>query len=74
MLFGAFVTQLDTRDPMVPSKVCLKGPISVRAEDPHNILLVHVVLFNVGLMVVLKILHTSFLDMIEPAKLQFSYT
>jgi hypothetical protein len=46
----------------------------VHAEDPHNVLLVLVPLFNVGLMVVLKILHTSLLDMIEPAKLHFSYT
>jgi hypothetical protein len=46
----------------------------VHAEDPHSILLVHVPLFNVGPMVVLEILHTSLLDTIKPAKLQFSYT
>jgi hypothetical protein len=56
------------------ARVPSKGRVSVHAEDPHNVLLVLVPLFNVGLMVVLKILHTSLLDMIEPAKLHFSYT
>jgi hypothetical protein len=59
---------------MVPSKVCSEGTVNVHAEDPHSVLLVFVPLFNVGLMVVLEILHTSLSHMIEPTKLQFSYT
>jgi hypothetical protein len=43
----------------------------VHVEDLHNVLLIHVPLFNVGPMVVLRILHTSLLHMIDPAKLQF---
>jgi hypothetical protein len=43
----------------------------VHAEDPHNILLIPVPPFNVGPMVVLKILHTLLLHTIEPLKLQF---
>jgi hypothetical protein len=43
----------------------------VHAEDPHNVLLIHVPLFNVGPMVVLKIPHTSLFHTIEQAKLQF---
>jgi hypothetical protein len=50
-----------------------EGPVSVHVEDPQNIQLVHVPLFNVGPMVVLKILHTSLLGRVELAKLQFSY-
>jgi hypothetical protein len=48
-----------------------EGPVSVHVEDPQNIQLVHVPLFNVGPMVVLKILHTSLLGLVELAKLQF---
>jgi hypothetical protein len=65
---------LDTRDPMVPSQVHYEGTVTVHAKDPHSVLLVLVPLFNVCLMVVLKILHTSLLDTIELAKLHFSYT
>jgi hypothetical protein len=43
----------------------------VHAEDPHNVLLIPVPLFNVGPMVVLEIPHTSLLHTIEPVKLQF---
>jgi hypothetical protein len=43
----------------------------VHAEDPHNILLIHVPLFNGGLMLVLEILHTSLLHTIDPTNLQF---
>jgi hypothetical protein len=50
-----------------------EGLVSVHVEDPQNIQLVHVPLFNGGPMVVFKILHTSLLGLIELAKLQFSY-
>jgi hypothetical protein len=65
--------QLDTRGLLVPSKVCYVGPVSVHAEDPHNILLVLVPLINVFLMVDIEFLHTSLTDSIEPAKLQLTY-
>jgi hypothetical protein len=65
--------QLDMCDRLVPCKVLSKGSISVHAEDPHSVLLVPLPVFNVGPMVVLEILHTSLLDTIEPAKVQFSY-
>jgi hypothetical protein len=61
--------QLDTRGPMVPSKVHSEGPVSVHVKDPHSVLLILVPLFNVGLMVVPKILHTSSTHTIKPAKL-----
>jgi hypothetical protein len=50
-----------------------EGLVNVHLEDPQNVQLVHAPLFNVGPMVVLKILHTSLLGLIELAKLQFSY-
>jgi hypothetical protein len=65
--------QLDTRGLLVPSKVCSVGPVSVHAEDPHNILLILVALVSVFLMVDVEFLHTSLTDKIEPAKLQFTY-
>jgi hypothetical protein len=58
---------------MVPSKVCSKGLVSVHVKDPHSVLLVLVPLVNVLSMVVVKILHTSLIDIIEPAKLHFTY-
>jgi hypothetical protein len=67
------MVEIDTCGPLVPSKVCSVGPVSVHAEDPHNVLLVLVPLVNVFLMVDVKFLHTSLTDMIEPAKLQFTY-
>jgi hypothetical protein len=45
----------------------------VLAEDPHNDLLVPVPLVNVLLMVEVEFLHTSLIDTIEPAMLQFTY-
>jgi hypothetical protein len=67
------LTQLDTCGPLVPFNVCSVGPVSVHAEDPHNVLLILVPLVNVFLMVDIEFLHTSWTDMIEPAKLQFTY-
>jgi hypothetical protein len=58
---------------MVPSEVCSEGPVNVHAEDPHNVLLKLVPLVNVLSMVDVEFLHTSLIDTIEPAKLQFTY-
>jgi hypothetical protein len=63
------LTQLNTRGPMVPSKVCSEGHVGVHAEDPQNILLILVPIINVLPMVDIKFLHTSLIDMIEPVKL-----
>jgi hypothetical protein len=73
VFIGPALTQLYTRGPLVPSKVCSVGPVSVHAEDPHNVLLVLVPLINVFLMVDVEFLHTSLTDTIEPTKLQFTY-
>jgi hypothetical protein len=45
------LTQLDTYGPLVPSKVCSVGPVSVHAKDPHNVLLILVPLVNVFLQI-----------------------
>jgi hypothetical protein len=74
VIIGPSLMQLDTRGPMVPSKVHSEGPVSVHVKDPHSVLLILVPLFNVGLMVVPKILHTSSTHTIKPAKLQYLYT
>jgi hypothetical protein len=73
VIIGPALTQLDTRGLMVQSKVCPEGPVSVHAEDLHNILLILVPLINVLPMVHVEFLHTSLIDMIEPAKLLFTY-
>jgi hypothetical protein len=69
VIIGPALTQLDMRGPMIPSKVCPEGPISVHAEDPHNVLLILVPLINVLPMVHVELLHTSLIDTIELAKL-----
>jgi hypothetical protein len=53
--------------------VCYEGLVSVHAEDPHSVLLILVPLVKVFLMVDVEFLHTSLIDVIEPAKLQFTY-
>jgi hypothetical protein len=63
----------DTRGLLVPSKVCSEGLVSVHAEDPHRVLPILVPLIKVFLMVDVEFLHTSLIDEIEPAKLQFTY-
>jgi hypothetical protein len=57
------------RGPLVPSKVCSEGPVSVHVEDHHNVILVLVLLINVFLMVDIEFLHTSLIDVIEPPNL-----
>jgi hypothetical protein len=73
VVIGLALTWLDTRGPLVPSKVCSKGPVSVHAEDPHSVLLIIVPIINVLPMVDVEFLHTLLIDMIEPVKLQFTY-
>jgi hypothetical protein len=45
----------------------------VHVKDPHSVLLILVPLVKVYLMVDVEFLHISLIDMIEPAKLQFTY-
>jgi hypothetical protein len=73
VIIGPTLTQLHTRGPLVPSKVCYVCPINVHAEDPHNVLLILVPLVNVFLMVDVEFLHTSLTNTMKPAKLQFTY-
>jgi hypothetical protein len=66
-------THLDTHGLLVSSKVCFEGTVSVHVEDPHSVLLILIPLIKVFLMVDVEFLHTSLIDAIEPAKLQFTY-
>jgi hypothetical protein len=45
----------------------------VHAEDPHSVLPILVSLIKIFLMVDMEFLHTSLIDAVEPAKLQFTY-
>jgi hypothetical protein len=73
VIIGPPLTQLDMCGLLVPSKVCSEGPISVHVEDPRSVMLILVPLVKVFLMVDMEFLHPSLIDVIEPAKLQFTY-